>query len=62
MGRRDKAILKQYVATACQQMLGGSGNIRENPPARALVDSRLSTIGGGADEVMKEVMATILKI
>jgi citronellyl-CoA dehydrogenase len=54
--------LKQYVATTCQQMFGGSGYIWENPAARAFVDSRLSTIGGGADEVMKEVVAKILKI
>jgi citronellyl-CoA dehydrogenase len=54
--------LKQYVATTCQQMFGGSGYIWENPAARAFVDSRLATIGGGADEVMKEVVAKILKI
>jgi citronellyl-CoA dehydrogenase len=54
--------MKQYVATTCLQMFGGSGYIWENPAARAFVDSRLGTIGGGADEVMKEVVAKILKI
>ena len=29
---------------------------------RAYVDWRLGTIGGGADEVMKEVVAKLLKI
>jgi citronellyl-CoA dehydrogenase len=56
------ANMKQYVATTCLQMFGGSGYIWENPAARAFVDSRLSTIGGGTDEVMKDVVAKILKI
>jgi citronellyl-CoA dehydrogenase len=43
-------------------MFGGAGYIWENPAARAYVDWRLGTIGGGADEVMKEVVAKLLKI
>ncbi|MEK7714001.1 MAG: acyl-CoA dehydrogenase family protein, partial [candidate division NC10 bacterium] len=42
------ANMKQYVATTCVQLFGGSGYIWENPAARAFVDSRLGTIGGGA--------------
>ena len=56
------ANMKQYVSTTCVQLFGGSGYIWENPAARAFVDSRLATIGGGADEVMKEVVAKILRI
>jgi len=56
------ANMKQYVATTCVQLFGGSGYIWENPAARAYVDWRLGTIGGGADEVMKEVAAKILRI
>lgn len=56
------ANMKQYVATTCVQLFGGSGYIWENPAARAYVDWRLGTIGGGADEVMKEVVAKILRI
>jgi len=56
------ANMKQYVATTCLQLFGGAGYIWENPAARSFVDSRLSTIGGGSDEVMKEVVAKILKI
>jgi citronellyl-CoA dehydrogenase len=56
------ANMKQYVATTCVQLFGGSGYIWENPAARAYVDWRLGTIGGGTDEVMKEVVAKILKI
>jgi citronellyl-CoA dehydrogenase len=54
--------MKQYVATTCVQLFGGSGYIWENPAARAFVDSRLGTIGGGADEVLKEIVAKMLKI
>jgi citronellyl-CoA dehydrogenase len=56
------ANMKQYVATTCVQLFGGSGYMWENPAARAYVDWRLGTIGGGADEVMKEVAAKILRI
>lgn len=56
------ANMKQSVATTCVQLFGGAGYIWENPAARAYVDWRLGTIGGGADEVMKEVVAKILKI
>ena len=56
------ANMKQSVATTCVQLFGGSGYIWENPAARAYVDWRLGTIGGGADEVMKEVAAKILGI
>ncbi len=56
------ANMKQYVATTCLQLFGGSGYMWENPAGRAFVDSRLSTIGGGSDEVMKEVVAKLLQI
>jgi citronellyl-CoA dehydrogenase len=56
------ANMKQYVATTCVQLFGGAGYIWENPAARAYVDWRLGTIGGGSDEVMKEVVAKQLRI
>jgi len=56
------ANMRQYVSTTCLQLFGGAGYIWENPAARSFVDSRLGTIGGGSDEVMKEVVAKILKI
>jgi citronellyl-CoA dehydrogenase len=62
MAKVFAANMRQYVATTCLQLFGGAGYIWENPAARAFVDSRLGTIGGGADEVMKEVVAKILKI
>jgi len=56
------ADMHQYVATTCVQLFGGAGYCWENPAARAFVDSRLAMIGGGADEVMKQVVAKMLGI
>jgi citronellyl-CoA dehydrogenase len=50
----------QYVATTCLQLFGGAGYCWENPAARAFVDSRLVSIGGGADEVMKQIVAKMM--
>ncbi len=49
--------VQQYIATTCMQLFGGAGYMRDNPAGRAFVDSRLGSIGGGADEVMKQVIA-----
>src|SRR5262249_33191732 len=49
--------MSQLVATSCMQLFGGAGYCWETPAARAFVDSRLAAIGGGADEVMKQVVA-----
>jgi citronellyl-CoA dehydrogenase len=54
--------MSQLVATSCMQLFGGAGYCWENPAARAFVDSRLASIGGGADEVMKQVVAKMLGI
>ena len=54
--------MQQFVATTCVQLFGGAGYCYENPAARMFVDSRLGSIGGGADEVMKQVVAKMLRI
>jgi len=54
--------VEQFVANTCVQLFGGAGYCWENPAARAFVDSRLVSIGGGADEVMKQVVAKILQV
>ena len=54
--------MQQFVATSCLQMFGGAGYCWENPAARAFVDTRLVSIGGGADEVMKSYVAKMLQI
>lgn len=48
--------LQRQVADACVQFHGGMGYAEENWPARYFRDSRLTSIGGGADEVMLRVI------
>lgn len=62
MAKVFNSNMLQYVATTCVQLFGGAGYCWENPAARAFVDSRLLTIGGGADEVMKQIVAKLLQI
>lgn len=54
------STMQQFVATTCVQLFGGAGYCWENPAARAYVDSRLLTIGGGTDEIMKQIVAKML--
>ncbi|HYC55723.1 MAG TPA: acyl-CoA dehydrogenase family protein [Candidatus Binatia bacterium] len=51
---------QQYVANNCMQLYGGAGYLTDNPAGRMFVDARLASIGGGADEVMKQVIAKTL--
>ena len=44
--------LLREVTDACLQYWGGMGFMWDNPIARAYRDGRLSSIGGGADEIM----------
>jgi citronellyl-CoA dehydrogenase len=52
----------QQVADTCLQLHGGAGYMTENPAARAYVDTRLGSVGGGADEVMKQIVAKMLDL
>lgn len=49
--------VQQKIANMCVQLYGGAGYLTDNPAGRLFVDSRLSSIGAGADEVMKQVIA-----
>jgi citronellyl-CoA dehydrogenase len=60
MAKVFTTTVSQYVATTCLQLFGGAGYCWENPAARAFVDSRLHSIGGGADEVMKQIVAKMM--
>jgi citronellyl-CoA dehydrogenase len=51
--------LSREVADACLQYWGGMGYTQENLVARAYRDSRLVSIGGGADEVMLGIIAKL---
>ena len=59
----DVTKAKLYTQRACVevadevlQILGGYGYMREYGVERALRDARLGPIGGGTDEVMKEIL------
>ncbi len=51
--------VSKFVIDSCLQMHGGYGYMEEFPIARAYRDNRLFTIGGGSDEVMKEIVAKL---
>ena len=44
----------------CLQLFGGWGYMLEYPIARAFVDARMARIGGGAAEVMKQIIGNAL--
>jgi len=52
--------LIQRVVYDCQQLHGGMGYVVETDVARAFRDVRLLTIGGGASEIMKEIIAKLV--
>ena len=49
--------LQRRVADACMQFHGGIGYMEETWTARYFRDSRLLSIGGGADEVMLRILS-----
>lgn len=51
--------VQREVADACVQFHGGMGYAEEMWPARYFRDSRLTSIGGGADEVMLRVITML---
>ncbi len=48
--------LQGRVMDECLQLFGGWGYMWEYPIARAFVDARMSRVGGGAIEVMKQII------
>ena len=46
---------------ACLQIHGGAGYMREVWVERAVRDARLGPIGGGSDEIMREILGRILE-
>jgi len=51
--------LIREIADTCLQFHGGIGYVEENWTARFFRDNRLTSIGGGADEVMLQVLARL---
>jgi len=57
MGKLMGGTLLNKVMDGCLQMHGGMGFMNEMRVSRAFRDSRLISIGGGANEVMSDVIA-----
>ena len=49
--------LFREITDSCLQYWGGMGFMWDNPVARAYRDGRLSSIGGGADEIMLGIIS-----
>jgi len=59
MGKLLAGQLSFNVSNGCLQMFGGMGYMNESLITRNFRDSRLLSIGGGADEIMKEIIARL---
>ena len=57
MAKLKSGRLAREVSDACLQYWGGMGYMWDSPVARAYRDSRLGSIGGGADEVMLQILS-----
>jgi citronellyl-CoA dehydrogenase len=57
MAKLKAGRLARKVSDSCLQYFGGMGYMWDNPVARAYRDGRLTSIGGGADEVMLEIIS-----
>jgi citronellyl-CoA dehydrogenase len=57
MAKLKAGRLVREVADSCLQYYGGMGFMNENPITRMFRDGRLTSIGGGADEVMLGIIA-----
>jgi citronellyl-CoA dehydrogenase len=57
MGKLFAAQLAQKVADGCLQMYGGLGYMNEMLISRYYRDARLFSIGGGANEVLREIIS-----
>ncbi|MBT4087872.1 MAG: acyl-CoA dehydrogenase, partial [Deltaproteobacteria bacterium] len=59
MGKLLAGQLSGKVTDGCLQMFGGAGFMNEMRISRPFRDSRLTAIGGGANEVMSDVIAKL---
>jgi len=59
MGKLFAAQLTRKVSDGCLQMYGGLGYMNEMLISRYYRDARLFSIGGGADEIMREIIARV---
>jgi long-chain-acyl-CoA dehydrogenase len=54
--------LQKRVVDTCLQLHGGYGYMQEYPIAKAFIDTRVATIYGGTNEIMKEIIGRGLGI
>ena len=62
MAKLKAGRLNRMVPDGCLQFWGGMGYTLENKVARMYRDGRLASIGGGADEVMLQILAKTMGI
>jgi citronellyl-CoA dehydrogenase len=60
MAKLKAGRLAREVSDACLQYWGGMGFTWDNPAARAYRDTRLLSIGGGADEIMLGIICKLM--
>jgi citronellyl-CoA dehydrogenase len=60
MAKLKAGRLVRQVSDGCLQYWGGMGFMNETPVSRAYRDMRLASIGGGADEVMLQVLCKFM--
>jgi len=60
MAKLKAGRMVRVVTDSCLQYWGGAGYLWEAPVARAFRDSRLASIGGGADEVMLQIISKMM--
>ena len=56
MAKLKSGRLIREVSDVCLQFWGGMGFTWENPISKVYRDGRLGSIGGGADEIMLEII------
>jgi len=62
MAKLKAGRLVRQVADSCLQYYGGMGFMSETPISRLYRDARISSIGGGADEIMLSIIAKYMGI
>ncbi|TXL78859.1 acyl-CoA dehydrogenase [Vineibacter terrae] len=60
MGKLKAGRLRREVSDACLQYWGGAGYLWDNPVGRSFRDGRLGSIGGGADEIMLQIISKLM--
>lgn len=62
MAKLKAGRLVRQVADSCLQYYGGMGFMNETPISRMFRDTRLASIGGGADEIMLTIISKYMGI